>query len=139
MTAPTLLTAYNLLHMPKDGYRHELPETRLVKMTPARRKHGRYVAHVGSSMRQHVAAHQLGEVSAAETGFILESDPDAVRAPDAASVTRDRIEQAEEVPDYWHFAPDLAVEVISPNDTYAEVEHNVFHWLDSGHKGSGRG
>jgi Uma2 family endonuclease len=33
---------------------------------------------------------------------------------------------------YWPGAPDLAIEVISPSDTYAEVEEKVFEWLEAG-------
>ena len=134
MTISKLVTAEELLHMPDDGWRYELLEGRLVKMAPAGRVHGKYAAHVGASMWQHVAGHQLGEVSAAETGFILATGPDTVRAPDAAFVSRERIEEAEETPGYWPFPPDLAVEVISPSDTYTEVESKVFQWLDAGAK-----
>ena len=30
------------------------------------------------------------------------------------------------------FAPDLAVEVVSPNDTFAAVEKKAFSWLQAG-------
>jgi Uma2 family endonuclease len=33
---------------------------------------------------------------------------------------------------YWQGAPDLAVEVISPNDLYAEVDEKVAEWLEHG-------
>ena len=33
---------------------------------------------------------------------------------------------------YLPFAPDLAVEVVSPSDSFAEVEQKAFSWLDSG-------
>ena len=132
MTISKLVTAEELLHMPDDGWRYELLEGRLVKMAPAGRVHGKYAMRLGWRMAQHVEAHQLGEVSAAETGFILATDPDTVRAPDAAFVSRERIEGVEEGPGYWPIAPDLAVEVISPNDTYTEVESKVFQWLDAG-------
>ena len=33
---------------------------------------------------------------------------------------------------YWDGAPDLAVEIISPNDTYAEVAEKVDEWLRAG-------
>lgn len=38
----------------------------------------------------------------------------------------------QETEDYWPGAPDLAVEVVSPSDTYAEVEDKVFDWLEAG-------
>ncbi len=33
---------------------------------------------------------------------------------------------------YWPGAPDLAVEVISPNDLYTEVSEKVAEWLKAG-------
>ena len=33
---------------------------------------------------------------------------------------------------YWPGAPDLAVEVLSPDDIVSEVEQKVGEWLDSG-------
>jgi Uma2 family endonuclease len=77
-----------------------------------------------------VTANKLGVVYAAETGFQLR--PDHVRAPDVAFVRRDRVERAGDVEGFWPGAPDLAVEVISPGDTYGEVEEKVMDWLEAG-------
>ncbi|HLF96615.1 MAG TPA: Uma2 family endonuclease, partial [Methylococcaceae bacterium] len=71
-------------------------------------------------------------VFAAETGFILARDPDTVRAPDVAFIRQDRLEQTGIPTGYWPGAPDLAVEVISPSDTYTEVEDKVCDWLEAG-------
>jgi Uma2 family endonuclease len=68
------------------------------------------------------------------TGFTLATDPDTVRAPDVAFVSRERIEAVGEVEGYWPGAPDLAVEVISPNDSHVEVAEKVFDWLEAGTK-----
>ena len=81
-----------------------------------------------------VKAHDLGIVYAAETGFRLATDPDTVRAPDVAFVSRERVEAVGEVEGYWPEAPDLAVEVISPNDSYVEVEEKILDWLEAGTK-----
>ncbi len=37
-------------------------------------------------------------------------------------------------PCFWPGAPDLAIEVISPNDTFSEVEEKVLDWLAAGCK-----
>ena len=132
MTTAKLVTADDLLRMPDDGYRYELLEGKLVKLAPASREYGKYAAHVMARLWQHVNVNQLGEVSAAETGFRLASNPDTVRAPDAAFVSVARVQEIEQESGYWPFAPDLAVEVISPNDTYSEVESKALQWLDAG-------
>lgn len=74
----------------------------------------------------------LGVVYAAETGFRLADDPDTVRAPDVAFVRQERIDPSTEVKGFFPGPPDLAVEVVSPGDTYSEVEEKVMTWLTAG-------
>ncbi len=132
MTTTKLVTADELLRMPDDGYRYELFEGHLVKMTPAGYTHGLYDMRVGSRLAVHVDQHSLGQVTTAETGFRLATDPDTVRAPGAAFVSQARINAAGEVQGYWTGAPDLAVEVASPNDPYTAVASKAMDRLDAG-------
>ena len=53
-------------------------------------------------------------------------------APDAAFVRRGRVEEVGETEGCWAGAPDLAVEVVSPWDAYADLEGKVAEWLKSG-------
>ena len=85
-TTPRLMTAEELLHMPDDGFRYELIRGELRKMAPAGHQHGRIAINVTTPLDQHVRAHGLGTVYAAETGFKLASNPDVVRAPDVAFI-----------------------------------------------------
>jgi len=133
MSAVTqLTTADELLAMPKDGFRYELVKGELKKMAPAGDDHGYVAMSFGSFLTVHVKANNLGRVYAAETGFRLASDPDTVRAPDVAFVTRKRIEETGKVKGYRIGAPDLAVEVVSPGDTYSEVQEKATEWLEAG-------
>lgn len=131
--SPTsLMTADELLRLPDEGFRTELVKGELRKMAPASHDHGKITVRVTWPLAQYVDAHKLGIVYAAETGFHIESDPDTVRAPDVAFVRRERVEEAGEVEGFWPGPPDLAVEVISKGDTYAEVEEKVMDWLNAG-------
>jgi Uma2 family endonuclease len=132
MSIAQLTTADDLLHMPEDGFRYELINGELHKMAPAGEEHGSTAMSVGGSLHAYVRAHNLGRAYAAETGFKLATDPDTVRAPDAAFITRERIEATGIVKGYREGAPDLVVEVISPNDLYTEVEEKVADWLNAG-------
>ena len=67
-----------------------------------------------------------------ETGFILASDPDTVRAPDVAFVARARAEAAGRTVRFWPGAPDFAIEVVSPGDSFGEVESKALSWLTAG-------
>jgi len=125
-------TAEDLLDMPDDGFRYELVRGELRKMTPAGDEHGHIAMDVGTSLNVHVKANGLGRVYAAETGFKLASDPDTVRAPDAAFVRRERLEGSGRLTGFREGAPDLAVEVVSPNDRHAEVVEKALAWLEAG-------
>ena len=128
MATKTLLTADDLLALPDDGMRHELVEGELRTMTPAGYEHGRIAARLARIVGSFVDTQNLGD----ETGFRLVSDPDTVRAPDLAFVSRGRISQVAPVRGYGVGAPDLVAEVVSPGDTYGEVEEKVLDWLRAG-------
>jgi Uma2 family endonuclease len=126
------MTADDLLAMPDDDYRYELVKGELRKMPPAGSEHGEVAMDLAGPLHQYVKEHNLGKVYAAETGFKLESDPDTVRAPDIAFVSRERVKQTGRPKGFWPGAPDLAVEVVSPGDTVSEVEEKVAEWLAGG-------
>jgi Uma2 family endonuclease len=114
------MSAEELLHLPDDGFRYELVRGELKKMPPAGHEHGDVAMRFGWRLAQHVELHDLGKVFAAETGFLLSTQPDTVRAPDVAFVRKERVEQVSKKGGYWPGAPDLVIEVISPGDSYSE-------------------
>lgn len=126
------VTAEELLRLPDDGYRHELIAGELRTMSPSGGQHGQIAARVIELLGPYVRSHKLGRLFGAETGFILSRNPDTVRAPDAAFMRRERADEIGDEEGYVPGAPDLAVEVISPNDLYAEVEEKVADWLEHG-------
>ncbi|RJP31415.1 MAG: Uma2 family endonuclease [Candidatus Omnitrophota bacterium] len=126
------ITAEDLFRIPNDGFCYELIQGELKKMSPPGSQHGRIIMNISAPLYQHVRKKQLGTVYAAETGFKITSNPDTVRAPDVAFVSRERVRQVGDIVGYWPGAPDLAVEVISPNDVYTEVEEKAFDWLEAG-------
>lgn len=132
-TEVKLMTADELLAMPDDGFCYELIKGELIKVSPPPgHEHGLVAMNLASPLYEYVKNKKLGKVYAAETGFLLEQNPDTVRAPDVAFVRRERFEEAGPIKGYWIGAPDLAVEVLSPSDTVRKVEGKVAHWLESG-------
>ena len=100
-------------------------------MSPAGAEHGWIIARLTAKLVPFVEEKALGYVFGAETGFVLERDPDTVRAPDVAFVRADRI-PTRPTRKFLPFAPDLAVEVISPGDSSSEVSQKAEQWLRSG-------
>lgn len=131
-TTTQLMTAEELLSMRDDGFRYELVEGELRRMSPAGHNHGRIAMRLAIPLGKFIADNNLGAVYAAETGFKLKTDPDTVRAPDVSFIRQERVEEIGETEGYWPGAPDLAVEVNSPGDRVGEVEEKVQEWLNAG-------
>ena len=132
MSTTTAVTADQLLRMPDDGYRYELVAGELRKMTPAGWRHCVIASWLHGRLAHYVEEHDLGRGFCAEPGFLLARDPDTVRAPDFAFIHKDHLPDVDPEEAYWPGAPDLAVEVLSPGDTVAEVDDKVKAWLDAG-------
>lgn len=124
-------TAEELLRLSLPNRRAELVRGVLVVREPAGYQHGEVAARLLVAIATHADAHRLGRVFAAETGFTLARNPDTVRAPDVAFISAARL------PDpsprgFAELAPDLAVEVRSPDDRPGEVLAKVADWLNAG-------
>jgi Uma2 family endonuclease len=110
---------------PSDDWRYELVAGRLISMSPPAFRHGLVVTRVLALLLRHAEANNLGAV-VPEVGFKLASNPDTVRAPDVAFVRRDRIPSKK---GFMEGPPDLAVEVLSPDDRPSEVQAKVSDYL----------
>ena len=125
-------TADELLRMPKGRWRYELLRGELHVMEPTGIEHGRVASTVGALLFAHVRRTGSGVTLGAETGFVLKSDPDTVRAPDAAFISQERYDRVGPTTKYWPGAPDFAVEVLSPRDRPGEVHKKLREWLVAG-------
>jgi Uma2 family endonuclease len=125
-------SAEDLWNLRDDGMRHELVEGQLRTMTPAGAEHGRVCAAASVLLGVHVRATETGATFGAETGFVLASDPDTVRAPDAAFVGKSRADAVGRIVSFWPGPPDFAVEVVSPGDSFSQVESKALGWLAAG-------
>jgi Uma2 family endonuclease len=129
--AAGLLTAADLWQLPDDGNRYELSDGRLVCMAPASNWSAIVAGNVLEPLRAHVRAHDLG-VCGVEGGFVLRTNPDVVRTPDVWFVRRERVPPIGQRDGYWPFAPDLAVEILSPTDRAEQIRRKLVDYLDAG-------
>jgi Uma2 family endonuclease len=113
-----------------DG-RAELVRGEVVPMSFPSVKHGVIAARVTARLLSFVEANALGFVTA-ETGFILERDPDTVRGPDVSFISLERLGDQALPETFCPFAPDLAVEVISPSQRPKAVREKVRSWFAAG-------
>jgi Uma2 family endonuclease len=130
--ATRIMSADQLLVLPDDGRRYELVLGELRMMSPAGGRHGRIAQKLLRRLGNHVELHDLGETFAAETGFLLHTDPDTVRAPDVAYVSHARLAGRADHPGYLPLAPNLIAEVVSPTDSSSDVAEKAGSWLAAG-------
>lgn len=91
-------------------------------------RHGVISASLIVKLGGHVDSGKLG-VICAETNFKIGANE---RIPDVSFVAADRI-PAEGIPETaWPISPDLAVEIISPNDVHDKVSDKVLEYLEAG-------
>jgi Uma2 family endonuclease len=133
VTVERLISAEELFQMPNLG-RCELVRGVINMMSPAGSEHGRIVWNVTLLLGNFIKSHKLGTMRGAETGFIIRHDPDTVLAPDASFILTDRLPE-KDPKGYFDGPPDLAVEVLSPNDRASEVQTKIRDWLDAGCRG----
>ncbi|MEI8375920.1 MAG: Uma2 family endonuclease [Planctomycetota bacterium] len=126
------LSEEDLLQLADDGLRHELIQGELTSMPPSGSEHGYETIWIGRIVSTHILDHDLGFPFGAEAGFIIDRDPDTVRAPDFAFVRKERVPGGRLPKGFFPGAPDLAVEVLSPWDRAVEVEDKIQQWLDAG-------
>lgn len=126
------LTAEKFFDLDTHDSKSELVHGEVVRMTPAGGEHGVVALRIGARLLTFVEERQLGVVCAAETGFLVSRDPDTVRAPDAAFISRERMGEGAPPKKFWPFAPDLAVEVVSPSETAESIQERVGDWFAAG-------
>lgn len=127
----TLITAEQFFEMRFPNVRAELVDGEVIQMSPPGFEHADISACLLHELRQFVKPRGLGRV-VSELGFILRRNPDLVRAPDVAFISDEKLEAHGRTRKFWQGPPDLAVEVLSPEDRASEVLGKVGEYLDAG-------
>ncbi len=132
MVVTQLITAEQLMEMSDDpGKRFELVNGEVVEVPFAAHLHARIVMTLVYLLSTFVRAHDLGEVYGDGLGYLITRMPDTVRSPDVSFLSAERIPE-EGFPVFVPFAPEFAIEVVSPNDQADEVHDKVYQYLAAG-------
>jgi Uma2 family endonuclease len=126
------VTPEELLVMPDGGHYElidgELKERRVSVLSNL------IAAEVNRIVGNHCQTHRLGWIFAADLGFrCFPWKPGKVRRADVSFISRDRYpwEQLSE-DGFATIPPDLAVEVVSPNDLVGELDEKIDEYLRAG-------
>lgn len=128
--APLMSAAELLLRQP-EHLSTELVRGRMVVREPPGTRHGLLSQTLALLLADHVRAHALGVLFGQDTGFLIRTAPDTVRAPDLAFVRQEHVRL---IPPsgYARLAPDLVAEILSPGDRASDVLRKVQDWLEVG-------
>jgi Uma2 family endonuclease len=90
-------------------------------------------ANILGVVRNFVRSQQLGRVLGANGAYRMFPDrPALMRKPDVSFVASGRLSPEEAAQAEWRIAPDLAVEVISPNEEAQDAEQKLDEYLRAG-------
>jgi Uma2 family endonuclease len=112
-----------------DELSYELDEGELVVMTKPRPLHNRIAVKLFRALDRYVETHPVGEVFNPDNLFVL--GPTTKRAPDVSFLRSERAKQIDPNVDIPG-APDLAVEVLSPNDTAFAMRRKIRQYFAAG-------
>ena len=133
-TKPRPITAEELIKLHSEGVRGELIRGVLCETMPPGLDHAECVYRLSGILWDYLKEHRIGRAFSGDPGIWIERGPDTVRAPDLAFYSAERLASDVSIPGYTEIVPDLAIEVVSPNDTVPEVNDKAKMWVASGVK-----
>jgi Uma2 family endonuclease len=122
------MTVEDLMKLADQPGKRELVNGEIIDMGGSKPRQGRIAVEIAGTLRQWARATGLGVVYS-ETFFQIGEN---VRVPDVAFVAAERIPEEGEPDGPWPFAPDVAIEVISPSNDYEAVMAKVIEYLEAG-------
>lgn len=122
-----------LQSLPENGFTHEVVNGELILSPKDNWFHGRICTRLIIALGNFAREHRLGAVLDSSTGFWMFNRN--CRAPDVSFVPTRRLQSLGFKPAERRFfpgAPDLAIEILSPNNTRAEIDSRLKDFFASG-------
>ena len=129
-----LVTLEEFEAIPRDGHLRELVRGKIIEMNVPKPKHGFICLEIGALIRDFVKPRKLGRVFSNDSGVVTEREPDSLRGPDVGYYSYASVPAGDVPEGYFDIVPELAFEVISPDDVWSRVLEKVAELLDAGVK-----
>lgn len=111
----------------------ELVKGEIVELMPTGHPHGYIEAIIAALLVMFVRKQKSGRVLTGEVGVYTERNPDTVRGMDVAFISNERLSQVKSK-SYLDVAPELVVEVMSPDDRWSSVQEKLAEYFAIGVK-----
>lgn len=123
---------YEWTNRPENGGKHhELERGEVVEMSRPGELHCLVCGNITRILGNYTVQRRKGYVLSNDVGIVWERNPDTVRGPDVVLYTDSRRYQ-ELNPKFCEEAPELAVEVRSPNDRMSKITRRIAQFLTWG-------
>jgi len=121
-----------------DGHRYELIDGEPADMGNSGMEHGGIGSFLGGLLAIHVRQRKLGAVCDSSTAFTLKNGNKRSRSdcytisPDVSFVAKERLKGLKRPPrGFFQGSPDLAVEILSPNNTVEEIHTKIVEYFEN--------
>jgi Uma2 family endonuclease len=128
-TQQKVWTESELLQLPDDGKKVELVRGEIV-MSPAGIDHESIGASLLAGLKPFARQNRLGIVLGSSAGYWMKSGN--LRSPDVSFIAKERLKGLKRPPKgFFRGAPDLAVEILSPEDSVEKVHEKIVEYFQS--------
>ncbi len=127
---PELLTGEQLARLGDIGP-SELVEGRVVAMSPTSFRHAQLEGRLSGALQAYADRVKRWLVLTGEVGIYTRRNPDTVRGADIALISRERAAQRSSA-SYLDVAPELVVEILSPDDRWSDVTAKLAEYFAAG-------
>ena len=125
------LTDEQFMALPEDDNLYEYVNGELIVVANSGVEHGYLALTLGYFLTGFVRSHRLGVTCYSSTAFKMKTGNK--RSPDLAFIAKERLQGLKRLPKgFFEGAPDLAVEIISPNNTFAEIHNKLVEYFENG-------
>lgn len=129
MSTKTLMTDEELMQLADDGHKYEYIDGKL-KVTPAGMLHESITVSLINRFCEFLKKEPLGKVYGSSAGYRMNSGN--VLSPDVSFVRESKLPGGKSPEGFAHFAPDLAVEILSPSDSWQAIEDKIKEYFENG-------
>jgi len=120
------LTYKDIKNLPEGNY--EIIDGEIVEIAPVGFEIGYYKRNIAYFLEKYLK--NKGYVAVGEVGVLISKNPLRIRGADIVYISKERIK--EKPKGILEIAPDLIIEIISPNNTVSEIEEKVEDYLKIG-------
>lgn len=126
-----ILTDEEFMALSENESHYELINGEVIDLGNSGMEHGNISAYLCGLIELYARKKKLGVTCDSSTAFSLKSGNK--RSPDVSFISKERLQGIKRLPKgYFQGSPDLAIEVISPNNTFEELHQKIVEYFDNG-------